>query len=429
MLNDTRVSLLEFDVLSPVGLIARDGSSFSYDSAYLAAPHAVPLSMSLPLQGRPFSAKEFLPYFEGLLAEGMARQALAAELQISEDDTLGLLTRCGRECIGDVVIGLDDGELPLRSLGYAPVSPYELERLFSGSPNIAEENASSRLSLAGTQNKVGLAHDPRFSMGEGWLRPQGLAATTHILKTSYLRDIPEVEFLCMHAAAACGIRVARTSLLNFGTPVLAIERFDRSALVGDGVLRVKRIHQEDLAQAFGVLPGSKYAELPGGSARSVVELLKRHSLNPARDVQDFCRVLLFSYLIGNCDAHLKNYSIQLFPASRDGRPCIALTAAYDLVSTTCFPRFSRSMAMSFAGERDIDNIDVRTLELLADELGVKRNALRRVALPMVENIVQTINRTAAGEEGAVLDSTPYVADDLVEDIQPRLEVLREFCTC
>lgn len=427
MLGDLRISLLSYDQPVFVGAIRDDGSQFAYDASYLARPNAIPLSFSLPLQAEPFSAPEYLPYFEGLLSEGMARQALAAELQLAENDTLALLASCGRDCIGDVVVE-QRGDKPINeTLAYEPVSPDELSRMFHSVSETAGENAASRLSLAGTQGKTGLAHDPRLPIEEGWLRPRGLAATTHILKTSYLRDLPEIEYLCMHAAAACGLDVANTHLLDCGAPVLAVERFDRSVRLEGEVLRVERLHQEDLAQAFGVMPGSKYADLPGGSVRAIAGFLRKHSLKPAHDLAEFCRILLFSYLVGNCDGHLKNYSIRLFPNPNGDDPFVSLTRAYDLVSTTRYSRFSRDMAIAIGGVRDIDAVNVDALEALATDLGMKRGALQRLAHPMVDNAEDAISRAGSGKEGAVFASTPYVADDLVEEMQPRLKVLREFC--
>lgn len=294
-------------------------------------------------------------------------------------------------------------------------------------PESSAKNASSRLSLAGTQNKIGLAHNPNLDFEHGWLRPKGLAATTHLLKTSYLRDLPEIEYLCMSAAAGCGIAVARTHLLALPTPTLAVERFDRNVNVVDGALKVERRHQEDLAQALSLTPGSKYAELPGGSAASIARLIRSKSVRPARDLAQFARTLLFCYAIGNCDAHLKNYSIALKASKRDVEPLIALTPTYDLVSTTRYPRFSRDLAVAIGGVRAIDDVDSAAPANLAKDLGITKAALQGFARDIDDNAVTAIDAAGAGAYGSVLDSTPHVADDLVEEMSPRLEVLEAFC--
>lgn len=426
-MEDVRIARLPFDSPVPVGSISQDGASFAYDASYLARPDAVPLSLSLPLRKEPFDAAAFRPYFEGLLAEGAARQALASALQISEDDYLGLLVACGRECVGDVLAGTAQSPWLDEPPGYDRIAPGELDGMFGDLPGSASENAASRLSLAGTQSKVGLALARPGDRSAGWLRPRGLAATTHILKTSYLRDLPEIEYLCTCAARACGIAVPECFLLDLPRPVLAVERFDRSARVRGGALAVERLHQEDLAQAFGVASASKYAELPGGSVAAIASLIRHGSVRPAHDLGQFALTLLFSYVIGNCDCHLKNFSIRLRPP-RPGRPTFfELSPSYDLVSTTRYPRFSRDMAMGLGGVRDIDEVSPDVLSKVAEDLGVSAAALKRLGERIAARVVKAIQDAGNGASGPVLESTPYVADDLVEEMAPRLSTLEAFC--
>lgn len=399
-----------------VGELGSDGKVFTYDTAYVEKG-GMPLSQSLPLRPEPYLAGELQPYFEGLLAEGAARESLVAELELPADDWVALLAACGRDCIGDVVIGEID---PNVSADYEPVPMSAVSELFSTSGEAAE-NAASRLSLAGTQHKTGLAHEPGKTMDDGWLRPRGLAATTHILKTSHLRDIPEIEFLCMSAARACGMDVAKTGLLSSPTPVLRVERFDRRARTEASALEVERIHQEDLAQAFGIAPQAKYAELEGGSIHAIARFIRERCAQPAKDLKAFAQILIFAYLIGDCDAHLKNYSL-LYDETG-----LRLAPAYDLVCITRYPRFSRNLAMRFAGERGIDDVDAATFEGLAGELGMKPAALRALAEPLADGLLDAIAASGTGAFGPVLESTPYVAEDLADDIRPRLEVVKGFC--
>ncbi len=419
------VSRVSYRVPELVGRIAADGSIFTYDVAYLSNPHAAPLSASLPLRAEPFSQPQYRPYFEGLLAEGIARQALAAELKLREDDWLAMLVACGRDCIGDIVIADEYAPMPVDA-GYVSVTQAEIMHMLESLPQIAEHNADRRLSLAGAQGKTGLAHRPDCTMETGWLSPRGLAATTHMLKTSSMRDVPENEFLCMQAARACGLNVAKVSLLSYATPVLVVERFDRRIVEAREGWHVERLHQEDFCQAFRMLPGSKYAELEGGSVRRIASFLRERSARPVREIMAFAQQLLFSYVIGNCDAHLKNYSL-LYRESNGGQSVsFELSPAYDLVCTTLYPKYSRDLAMDLGGARSIDEVTPETLENLARELGIKDHALRRIAKKIAATLVGALDRAGSGDADPVLESTPYVADDLIADIEPRLEVLRAF---
>lgn len=410
-----------------VGHIGEGGTSFSYDPGYLGSTEAVSLSLSLPLGSGEFGAAELRPYFEGLLAEGQARRSLASELGLSENDWVGLLAACGEECIGDVLICERCAAPNASEGGYAPLGEAELRSMFLSDSDVARENVRTRLSLAGTQSKTALAHDPGRGPGTGWLRPIGLSASTHILKTSHLHDLPEVEFLCMSAARACGMDVSAVALLGVGSPILAVERFDRLVARDEGGLVVERLHQEDVAQALGITGGSKYAELEGGSVREMARLLRDHSVRPALDVSALAQILCLNYLVGNCDAHLKNYSVLHVGVSRGGRALVRLAPAYDIVSTTYFPNHPRKLAMRLGGASTIDEVTAESFGVLASELGIKDGALRRLARPLVEGLADGVLRAGEGEFGSVLGSTPYVAEDLVEDMAPRMRVLRRYC--
>ena len=411
-----------------VGTLDGRGTSFSYDAEYLGMPGATPLSLSLPLRLERFGGEEIRPYFEGLLAEGGARAAVASELGLVEEDWVGILAACGRECVGDVLVlrhrlsgnPLDVGE-------YEPLDDDALRMMFLNEPSIARENVATRLSLAGTQSKTALAYDDELSERGRWLRPVGLSASTHVLKTSHLRDLPEVEYLCMSAARTCGMNVADVRLLDLGNPVLAVERFDREVSHVDGRLVVSRRHQEDMAQALGVNGGSKYAELDGGSIHVMAELLKRHGARPASDVAGLAQTACLNYLVGNCDAHLKNFSILHEGRDRDGGALVSLAPAYDVVSTTYFPNHPRRLAMRLGDARTIDEVTPDSLHALAADLGIRDSALRRLARPLVEGMVDGVRRASEGELGPVLESTPYIADDLIEDMMPRVRVLSEYC--
>lgn len=425
-MEELAISQLTHQEPRRIGTISPGGSSFTYDQTYLSRLDATPVSLSLPLRETPFSAVEYRPYFEGLLAEGFSRQALVAELQLREGDWLSLLAACGSDCIGDVLVTAANDNVR-RPTGYQPIDRQTLTLIFQNLPAIAEQNAEMRLSLAGARGKTGLAHDPAAPMNEGWLRPQGLAATTHILKTSPMRDIPEIEFLCMKAAQACGVATANVSLFDFANPVLAVERFDRQIVRDEDGWHVERLHQEDVCQAFGMTSESKYTELDGGSIHDIAALLRAKSVRPARDIAALARQLLFNYAIGNCDAHLKNFSLLYRKGSVEGRPIISLSPAYDLVCTTYFPKYSRDMAMKMDGTCGIDDVTAITLSSVAHELGITVRTLQTLAAPIAEQLLPAIEAAGDGIMGDVLESTPYIAGDLVRDFAPRLKVLRDFC--
>ena len=100
------LSVFRMDGSEPrlLGRINLDPVTFSYDPGYLADPDARAVSCSLPLRNEAYSESTLVPYFDGLLPEGAARRAIAAQLGIEPDNYLLLLLRCGLETIGDVAI-------------------------------------------------------------------------------------------------------------------------------------------------------------------------------------------------------------------------------------------------------------------------------------------------------------------------------------
>ena len=84
--------------------------------------------------------------------------------------------------------------------------------------------------------------------------------------------------------------------------------------------------------------------------------------------------------------------------------------------------------MRIGGAQAIDEVTPESFRALAADLGIRDSALRRLASPLVGGLVEGVRRAGEGEFGDVLESTPYVAEDLVEDMAPRLRILSEYCT-
>lgn len=127
----------------------------------------------------------------------------------------------------------------------------------------------------------------------------------------------------------------------------------------------------------------------------------------------------FNYLIGNCDNHLKNLSILYAP---DWKSFI-LAPAYDLVSTTYFARFFREMGMAIGEHSDIDEVTTADFAILADQLGISMRALRNIVDTFAEKALPSLREEGAQLASEGYDAAPYIADDIEEDIAPRLEIL------
>ncbi|MEY8461539.1 HipA domain-containing protein [Eggerthellaceae bacterium 24-137] len=413
---------------SPDGLIALGHLTrkageilFQYDTDYLGSPLAAPLSLSLPLQETAFSEEKLTPYFRGLLPEGAALENLCRSMGIAPSDYFGMLAACGLDCLGDIVINPD---AYTAKRAYEPVCLDQIKAMAGQPGKIDQSLETARLSLAGTQNKCGLFHDPHLPISEGWYQPVGGAPSNYIVKFARadLTDLMQVEHLSMVCAVQCGLNVARTSLISPLKPIICVERYDRllaSHETIDGLAAPVRRHQEDLTQAFGLLPHVKYHELKPSSVGVIADFIRRRSADPARDLRTFASLVLFNYLIGNCDNHLKNMSILYAPDWRS----FTLAPAYDLVSTTYFARFSREMGMAIGNHSDIEDVTVADFAILAEQLGVGIKLLRNIADSFAAAALPALREEGArlGDEG--YEAAPYIADDIEEDILPRLELL------
>lgn len=178
------------------------------------------------------------------------------------------------------------------------------------------------------------------------------------------------------------------------------------------------MHQEDFAQAFGLLPISKYAELEGGTAKTIASFIRRSFAHPIADLEAFARLSLFNYLVGNCDNHLKNLSILYGPNWRERK----LAPAYDLVCTTWFPDISREMGMLLGGEGDIDAISPEHLVAFAREIKLPRTRFADMCTSLAGQVDVAIDQ-AVTDGAASLDELAWKAEELHEDIAPRKLIL------
>ena len=373
------------------------GPQFTYAESWLEAEPPCPLSLSLPLRGQAYPEKALRPYFEGLLPEEDARSAVARELGLPSTGYLRLLGALGRECIGAVMVLAEDDEGPGgETPGYVPLSDEELEHLAAAEYARASELAcASRLSLAGAQAKTGLCHDPASG---AWLRPVGTAPSNCIVKPASSRfpSLVENELFCMSLARACGIAAASCRLAPTRTPMLVVERYDRvpaEAPCTDGHAGFLRLHQEDFCQALGMFTHSKYEEGGAGYLAAMAQLLRRHSTQAAQDVVRLFELVVFDYLIGNCDAHVKNFSLLRDASWRELR----LAPAYDLASTSIYVELSQTLGMGIGGQRRLGLVCREDFMQLAKDMYLGARAARACIERMREAVAAFAPATAGSD--------------------------------
>lgn len=307
------------------------------------------LSCSLPLDPRPLDATAFCV---GLLPEGQALQTLAANAGLAVTDTFGLLARYGRDVAGALVITGEDEPTDSAKFG---LELYDSKSLTQAVAELYDfplgAHEDSELSLAGIQDKLLLVR----SADGRWGRPIGGLPSTHILK----RDDPrfpgliEAEAHCLLLARAVGLTTIDVELVELGSEAcLIVSRFDR---MGEDQA-VRRIHQEDLCQALDIDPRAKrgrakYERAGGPSLRQAAELLDTYARDQQAELDRLTRIVAFTVLIGNADAHGKNLGV--LHSDPEG---IVLAPLYDTVPTLLWPQLRKEAAMAIGGQPMLEDV-------------------------------------------------------------------------
>lgn len=240
-----------------------------------------------------------------------------------------------------------------------PVLPYTRANI----KELAREIVAASTTVTGVQAKLSLdisrgktGEAQRFTIVGLWgkyiLKPQ----------TDRFANLPENEDLTMHMAEAAGIKTVPHSLIRFADGELCYitKRIDRTRQGG-------KIAMEDMCQLSERLTEDKYK----GSYERIAKLIRQHSAAPLLDVVNFWEVVVFSWLTGNADMHLKNFSLYR-PADN-----YILTPAYDLLSTVlAMPEDDEELALTLNGKKKRIRRD--DFEKAMRENGMKDSAIAKL---------------------------------------------------
>ncbi|MCL2826308.1 MAG: HipA domain-containing protein [Eggerthellaceae bacterium] len=391
-----------------------DEFSFTYDDAYISSK-AVPLSLSLPVREATYRSENVFAFFEGLLPEGEMREALADRVRTTQGNTPALLAALCGECIGDIVILTEEmqarGYHGLPS-GYRPLGEAEFEELLEPvSLSRLAAITESRISLTGAQAKISLYSASANPGISDWSLPYGLAASNFILKPQSARfaNLVENEAFCMQLAARCGIETADTSLLKTRSAILLSKRFDRVTAPDNSMTR---LFQEDVCQILGLLSSWKYQEHRGPGLSQVADVITRYVSDAIPATIQLFRRTLFNFLVGNCDAHGKNFSLVARPGSG-----LSLSPAYDLLSTTYYPELSTRMAMSINTEFERGKVTGEDFLAMADQIGIGKRQVVQEFRTMLTRIIENSPEVARNLASLGFDQADDIAQHVVGEAQ------------
>lgn len=247
---------------------------------------------------------------------------------------------------------------------------------------LAKNYVNQRLAVTGVQKKLSL--NLTKSNEKNRLTIVGFNGGNFILKPpnkNYL-FMPEIEDLSMKLAKIYGIKTAIHGLIPMdnGDFSYITKRFDRK--------NNKKIAIEDLCQLSNKLTNHKYRS----SYEKVGKIINKYSSNPGDDILRYFEILLFSFLTGNSDMHLKNFS--LITQDIDN---IKLSPAYDLLNTRLLiPNHldDEEMALPINGKKH--NIKEKDFFILGQNLKIPEVVIKRVIKKlclMFDKFKQTIEQS------------------------------------
>jgi serine/threonine-protein kinase HipA len=367
------------------------------------------LSIGMPVQAEPFDEVRTEAYFGGLLPESeMARKAIGKRYGVNHHNSFSLLKAIGYDCAGAVSLHPVEELINPESVTSFPLTGRVLseQELYQHIQDLPKKPLflgveGLRLSLAGAQDKAAVC-----LINNEVALPQNGCPTTHILKPVIqgFDGMVHNEYLCLRLAARIGLTVPHVEIRwAQDVPYLLIERYDR--IVQNN--QVQRIHQEDFCQALGIVSGRKYQSDGGPDFKACFDLLY-NTTQPVKDRNALAALMVFNYLIGNMDAHGKNFSLlhrpmrgqaMGLPGLTYAEDFIELTPVYDVVCTRAYKDLAEKMAMKIGGYYEPDKILPRHWERQCKEMGYSFPALR-----------ETLNQQAL----AILDLVHSERSQLIE---------------
>ena len=365
----------------PVGHLTglQDGKSlFAFDDSYIdLGPGRPTLGLSFNTPGDEeaterklreiYSSRMKLPaFFSNLLPEGVLREYMVKRLKVHHDHEFDLLMALGASLPG-AIRALPADELPQAAINYRPGTTH-------GSP----DEMPIKFSLGGSQLKFSMfERGGRFTLADG--KDEWIVKPPHPTHP----HVPANEYTMMRLAAAAGIQTPEVRLVKLDdielggikglaipqweTRAYAVKRYDRTV---EG-----RVHVEDFAQVFNVYGDQEYKATNYDTVgRLIFDLFP----NRFEQLAEFIRRLVVNILVGNGDAHLKNWSV----IYKD-KVTPQLSPAYDLVSTIHYVQNDK-LALNLGGEKRFESIDESHFDRLA----------RRMEAPP-KFVLETVKETVA----------------------------------
>jgi serine/threonine-protein kinase HipA len=308
--------------------MAAGGTRFIY-----AQDWTYPIACSLPVTHREHEWPQGVhPFFQHLGPEGWLRQQQAHVAHVQEQDDFGLLLQFGADCIGAV------GVCPPTGATVAPST-------------FIEATANPGRTVSGVQRKLLVVREG------GHFAPAAATGDAPFIakfNSERINTLVRNEALSLRwSAVLLGDNEVNRFEIGDVTTVdeaaLIVHRFDRTK---EG----RKLRLEDFAQILLKPRGTDFGGKYDAAYEDVAAAIKKYSSRPQIDLARFFRRLLVFMLVGNCDAHLKNFSLLETPNG------LRLSPAYDILNTALYDGFDQTIALSIDGKKP--NLEMVTWDIL-----------------------------------------------------------------
>lgn len=365
--------------------------TLAYDLDWVSSRDAFPLSPALPFTPPTsgYAAGAVKRFVENLLPEGRALDVTATTYHVSKANIFALINALGAETTGAFRFWRAGERPPAVATPPREVSRDELNQRLAkrDAMPLAVWDGKVRMSIAGVQDKLMVYVEPPLAEGGRLYLVEPPLASTHILKPEPERaatpHLVANEHFCMSLARRMGLPAAEVGIYRTPRPVLVVRRFDREVWQSDAGRSVKRLHIIDACQAADLPSTYKYERNFGsgehvrhirdGVSFQVLFARVDQTVNKAAARLTMLRWALFQFLIGNSDAHGKNFS---FFVHRQG---LEPALWYDLVSVVQYPAIDHELAMAYGDAFTYAEVTALELADFAKRCGVDRRLLKREA--------------------------------------------------
>lgn len=379
-----------------VGQFTTDGGriAFTFDDDWRRDARRMELSLSMPKSRQRHEGDAPANYLWNLLPDSEpVLERWGQKFHVSPRNPLALLEHVGMDTAGAVQLSVHDAPTLDATGGTEPISTEDIAthiRQLRDDPEawLIAGHGDGYFSLAGAQSKFALARTV-----DGWAVPTGSEASTHIFKPG-IRGLDRGdlnEHLSLSAAGRLGLEVAGSVVERFeDETVIVVDRYDR-AVGADGMVR--RIHQEDMAQAAGIHPSVKYQSQGGPGIERVTQIIRSARGRDRGSAERFFEAVLFNWAALGTDAHAKNYSL-LHSASDGPR----LAPLYDITTALPYPDINTrkaKLAMSFKKHYLQHEIEPRHIFEEAARSGFDGEWVRAQASRIVEGLADAYSDAAS----------------------------------